>query len=206
MGSIRQGPAPRILGLTGPIACGKSTVGDLLLELGALERIDADQAVHQLMLSGTPTTGQIRSTFGPQVINPDGSVDRTALGELVFADSQALARLEAIVHPAVRQVIHSRLADVSQHTDIVVVDAVKLLQSELLELCDAVWVVCCSADTQMRRLRETRHMTEAAAQSRIAAQPSFDHTRVTTVIDNSGSREDLRREVEQAWSALIGVS
>jgi dephospho-CoA kinase len=206
MGSVRQRPAPRILGLTGPIGCGKSTVGDLLLELGALERIDADQAVHQLMLSGTPTTGQIRSVFGPQVIDPDGSVDRTALGELVFADPQALARLEAIVHPAVRQVIRSRLSDLSRHTGIVVVDAVKLLQSELLEVCDAVWVVRCSAETQMHRLTETRHLTESAARSRMAAQPSFDHPRVTTVIDNSGSMEDLRRRVERAWSALTGVS
>lgn len=202
MGSIRQGPAPRILGLTGPIACGKSAVGDLLLELGALERIDADQAVHQLMLSGTPTTGHIRSVFGPQVINPDGSVDRTALGELVFADAQALARLEGIVHPAVRQVIRSRLAELSRRAGIVVVDAVKLLQSELLELCDAIWVVRCSADTQMQRLTEIRHMTESAARSRMAAQPSFVHPRVTTIIDNSGSMEDLRRQVESAWSAL----
>lgn len=202
MGPIRQGPAPRILGLTGPIACGKSTVGDLLLELGALERIDADQAVHQLMLSGSPTTDQIRAVFGPQVINPDGSVNRTVLGELVFADPQALARLEGIVHPAVRQVIRSRVRELSHRSGIVVVDAVKLLQSELLELCDAVWVVCCSADTQMQRLTEIRHMTESAARNRMAAQPSFDHPRVTTVIDNSGSVEDLRRQVEQAWSAL----
>jgi dephospho-CoA kinase len=174
----------------------------MLLQLGALERIDADRLVHTLMASGTATTAAVREEFGEDILRPDGSVDRAHLGRLVFADPNALRRLEGIVHPAVRRLVRERLRELAGKTGVVVVDAVKLLQSELLELCEAVWVVQCSPEAQRRRLRQIRQMPEAEAEGRLAAQPNFVHPRVTRVIENSGSLEELRREVEEGWRSL----
>jgi dephospho-CoA kinase len=196
------GATPRILGLTGPIGCGKTTVGDLLGELGALERIDADRVVHELMAAGTATSREVGRAFGPEALKADGSVDRAALARIVFADAVARTRLEAIVHPAVRRAIRQRIEELKGRRGIVVVDAVRLLQSDLLPLCDWVWVVRCDEGEQRRRLRENRGMDEESIEGRLAAQPSFDHPRVTRVIDNSGSVEELRRQVERMWSEL----
>lgn len=203
MAAERAESAPRILGLTGPIACGKTTVGDLLLALGARERIDADSVVHDLMAAGTAVTAKIRSEFGSDMILIDGSVDRVRLGELVFYDVEALARLERIVHPAVQQVIRAWIASFQTEPGVLVVDAVKLLQSKLVELCDAVWVVRCAPEVQLRRLMGVRQMTASGAQARLAAQPSFQHPSVTIVIENSGSLTDLRRQVESRWAELM---
>lgn len=203
MGANGKGATPRILGLTGPIACGKTTVGNLLLELGARERIDADDVVHDLMKPGTPTTAQIETLFGPAVIAPDGSVDRPRLADVVFANQNALRRLEAIVHPAVRQVIRDVIQALSGQDGAIVIDAIRLLQSELPALCDAIWVVQCDPESQLHRLTKTRRMTVEAARARLAAQPSFSHPRVTTVIENSGSLEELRATVSAEWRALM---
>src|SRR5947209_2132832 len=108
-GSKPQG-VPRTLGITGPIGCGKTTVGDMLLELGALERIDADRVVHGLMAPNSVTTKRVRETFGDGVMASDGSVDRSALASVVFSKPDRLRALEAIVHPAVREAIRSRIA------------------------------------------------------------------------------------------------
>lgn len=194
---------PRVLGLTGPIACGKTTAGNILLDLGAIERLDADRVVHELLQADSPTTWQVAQEFGPEVIRPDGAVDRKGLAQIVFADHTALRRLEAIVHPAVRQAIRARIAELSGRRGVVVVDAVRLLQSDLLPLCDAVWVVRCDATAQLHRLLRNRGMSESEAQGRLSAQPPFEHQRVTTVIENTGSRQDLRRQVEEAYQALL---
>lgn len=198
--------APRVLGLTGPIGCGKTTVGDMLLELGALDRIDADVEVHALMQPGTEVTREISSEFGQDVLAPDGGVDRSRLGRIVFSQPDKLRALEGITHPAVRRSIRRRLETYRGYRGIVVVDAVKLLQSDLLPLTHAVWVVRCDAEEQLRRLRAMRGMTDDDALNRVRAQPSFGHQRVTTVIDNSGSREDLRRLVDAAWERLRSAS
>jgi dephospho-CoA kinase len=202
MAAIRARSAPRILGLTGAIACGKTTVGDILLELGALERIDADAVVHRLMAAGTPVTAQILRRFGRDIIARNGSVDRSRLGSLVFDDPAALRDLELITHPAVRTAIRDRVAELSGQHGFVVIDAVKLLQSELLELAYVVWVVRCRPDIQMQRLTEVRGMSAKAAAGRLAAQPSFTHPRVTTVIENNGSMDQLQAQVTAAWQHL----
>lgn len=201
MAAKREGAATHILGVTGPIGCGKSTVGDLLLDLGARECIDADDVVHILMMPGTSTTKRIESEFGSELLAPDGSMDRGKLGSLVFADPGALHRLEAIVHPAVREAIRDRLQELQDQTGVVIVDAVKLLQSDLLELCDAVWVVRCAPREQRRRLTETRGLTPEETTGRLAAQPSFEHAAVTSVVDNSGTLASLRAAVTAAWKA-----
>ncbi len=191
--------APRIIGLTGPIGCGKTTVGDILLRLGARDRIDADTVVHELMAPGTPVTVAITEAFGTGILQDNGAVDRRSLATIVFADQGALRKLESITHPAVRAAIRRKLGDLGGDDGIVVVDAVKLLQGDLLPLCDEVWVVTCPHDEQTRRLVDIRGMTAEAAEARIAAQPSFDHPRVTRVIENTGSLDELRQQVTAAW-------
>jgi dephospho-CoA kinase len=193
---------PRVLGLTGAIGCGKTTVGDILLRLGALGRIDADTVVHELMAPGTPVTAAIADSFGTDVLRDDGGVDRAALAATVFADQAALQQLEAITHPAVRTTIRKRLEGLRGRDGIVIVDAVKLLQGDLLPLCDAIWVVTCPPDEQTRRLVEMRRMTTEAAEARIRAQPSFEHPRVTRLIENTGSLDHLRQQVAAAWHEL----
>ena len=197
-----SGRGPRVLGITGPIGCGKTTVGDILLELGALERIDADREVHALMQPGTEVTREIARRFGEAVIAPDGSVDRARLGGIVFADPERLRELESITHPAVRRSIRGRLQDYADEDGVVVVDAVKLLQSDLLPFVEAVWVVQCSQQVQLERLRMIRGMSREAALDRVRAQPDFRHERVTAVLENSGSLQELRERVQQAWQVF----
>ncbi len=116
---------PRIIGITGNIASGKTTVGQMLLDLGAERYIDADALVHNLYLSGQPIAVKVAEAFGPGVVAPDGSIDRKSLGTLVFHDPEAMRRLEAIVHPAVGTALLGELASVSA-SGIAVIDAVKI--------------------------------------------------------------------------------
>jgi dephospho-CoA kinase len=202
MDQQRSRHTPHVLGLTGPIGCGKTTVGDILLELGARERIDADRVVHALMELGQPLSGRIGEEFGPETIRPDGGVNRAALGRIVFQDPDKLRLLESLTHPAVREEIRSRLESLKGTSGVVVLDAVKLLQSPLLPLTDEVWVVTCDPEIERARLTGLRGMTDEDAESRMRAQPSFEHPRVTRFVKNNGSLMELRQTVERAWSAL----
>jgi len=195
--------SPRVLGLTGPIACGKTTVGDLLVRWGALARIDADAVVHQLMVGNTPVTAAIQDRFGPKVVTVDGSVDRGRLGNVVFGDPAALRDLEAIVHPEVRAEIRQRVRSYAGQDGVVVVDAVKLLQSDLLPLCEAVWVVQCTRRVEMARLVDIRGLSPDKARQRLDAQPVFDSPAVTSVIENSGSFSELESQVRAAWEGFM---
>lgn len=202
MAGRHQTESPLVLGLTGPIACGKTTVGDILLELGALERIDADRVVHELMGPSSPLAAEVAATFGERMLGPDGAVDRAALARIVFSDPEELRRLESISHPAVRREIRRRLEALSGASGVVVVDAVKLLQSDLLPLAHEVWVVACDPREEVRRLTERRNMAADDAAARLEAQPSFEHPAVSRVIRNNGSLMELRENVERAWVEL----
>jgi len=157
------------------------------------------------MTPGTDTTSRIEDVFGKSVIAADGSVDRARLARQVFADHESLRRLESIVHPAVRRAIRGRLDSLDGEDGVVVIDAVRLLQSDLLSLVEQVWVVTCSRETQLQRLTTMRGMTSEDAERRLLAQPSFDHPRVSRVIENSGSQEDLRRRAKAAWESFLGA-
>ena len=191
---------PRIIGITGNIASGKTTVGHMLLDLGAERYIDADALVHNLYLSGQPIAVKVAEAFGPAVVAPDGSIDRKALGTLVFRDPQAMRRLEAIVHPAVGMALLSELASVSA-SGIAVIDAVKLLEGGSGALCQSKWMVVCPEDQQLARLIERNHLSEEEAWARIRAQPSIEKRLplVDEVIDNGGSLEETRRQVVAAF-------
>lgn len=192
---------PLKIGLTGNIACGKSTVGRLLVARGA-EYVDADRLVHALMEPGTPENDRIVERFGPEVRAADGRIDRARLGGIVFADPAALKELEAILHPGVRAEIRRRMA--ASTAPILVVDAIKLLESGLAREMDAVWVVTCPRAEQVRRLMTERGLTAEQAEVRISAQSSQEEKArlATVVISNGGTLEETERQVDAGLARI----
>ena len=191
---------PRIIGITGNIACGKSAVGHMLLEAGAERYIDADAVVHKLYQSGQAIAVQVTEAFGPGVIASNGDIDRKALGAIVFQDTEAMRRLEAIVHPAVSEALTNELASVNP-SGIVVIDAVKLLEGGSGKFCQSKWMVVCPEEQEYARLVARNQLNPEDALARIRAQPSVVDrlSLVDEVIDNSGSLEDTRKQVSAAY-------
>jgi dephospho-CoA kinase len=191
------------IGLTGPIGCGKSTVAGWLGELGA-HVIDADEVARQVTAPGSPELAAAVDEFGPGILRADGSLDRAALGRIVFADPEALARLEAIIHPAVRPRILEAIAAAERAgAPAVVIEAIKLVEGGLASLCDEVWLIVCSPEAQRERLT-ARGSDAADTAQRIAAQSDLADRlapAATRVIDTSGTVEMVRREVTDAWPA-----
>jgi dephospho-CoA kinase len=197
-----QTPKKTVIGLTGNIGVGKSTVMALLAGLGAAG-IDADKVAHQVMEPGQPAYQQIVARFGRQIAPGGGPIDRLRLGQIVFTDPAALADLEAIVHPAVFRVIQRRVAEAG--ASVVVIEAIKLLEAGLSrQLCQQVWVITAPRELQIQRLMQTRGLSEAEAALRIDAQPSQAEkiAQADVVIDNGGSLDEVRAQVERAWLEL----
>jgi dephospho-CoA kinase len=192
---------PRILGLTGNIACGKTAVGQMLLQLGAERHIDADAVVHRLYESGQPIALNVEEAFGPTVMAVDGSVDRKALSAIVFQNSAAMRRLEAIVHPAVSIALVGELASVSP-SGIAIIDAVKLLEGGSSAFCQSKWMVVCSEEQELARLMRRNGLSEEQAWERIRAQsPVAPRLQlVDEVIDNNGSLQETNRQVKAAFA------
>lgn len=199
----------------GGIACGKSSVLAMLSALGA-RTIDADRVTHRLQLAGSPVYRQIVATFGNAILTGNGdTIDRRKLGTLVFNDSQALRRLEAIVHPAVHSELRAWLKGIARESGhgsrmqplarpVAVIDAVKLLESGWRVDCQQVWIVTCPTEQQIVRMVTTRSMSEQEARQRILAQPSQESrlTAADVVIDNGGTIEQTRSQVEAAWQRV----
>ncbi len=201
-----------LIGLTGNIGCGKSTVGKMLAARGA-ELLDADQVTRIVMQPGQPAYEHIVETFGVGVLEaPGGPIDRPALGRTVFGDAVQLRRLEAIVHPATREYIlawlreRDREAATAGQKRVAVVDAIRLIEAGYPAICDAVWVVACDGEDQVRRLVEQRGMNEADARQRITAQPPQAEKLAVAdvVISNMGEIEATEAEVEAAWKQVTG--
>jgi dephospho-CoA kinase len=190
-----------LIGLTGNIATGKSTVAGMLSDLGATV-VDADALTHELQRKGTPTYAAIVAAFGQGILDPSGEIDRRALGAIVFSDPDQLRRLEAIVHPAVA--IESQRRIVEASTSIVVYEAIKLLEAGRASMCDSIWVVTARPEVQLKRLMRDRNLSEAEARQRIEAQPpqSKKIKQAQVVIDNSGSLTETRRQVEAAFKSI----
>ena len=190
-----------LIGLTGNIATGKSTVAKMLRELGATV-IDADALVHELQRSGMPTYDAIVAAFGYGILDRTGEIDRKVLGSIVFADSEKLRLLESTLHPAV--LIESQQRIAAATTRVVVYEAIKLLEAGRAEMCDAIWVVTARPEVQLERLMRDRHLSEADARQRIEAQPSQSEKikRATVVIDNSDSIEATRQQVQTAFAII----
>jgi len=194
-----------LIGLTGNIATGKSTVAEMLADLGA-ESIDADKVAHRVMHPGGPAYAAIVATFGQEVVSPEGTIDRKRLGGLVFSDPQAMERLEAIVHPATLRAIEERIAERS--AEVIVIEAIKLFEAGLADRCDSVWVTVCRRDQQIHRLVEGRDLSRAEARQRVDAQrPQEERAALADiVIDNSGSLVETRRQVVDGWNRVVRES
>lgn len=189
---------PYQIGLTGNIACGKSTVLQELERLGAAV-LDADAVAHQAMRSGTAVHAAIIAAFGLDILDAAGEIDRRALGAIVFRDPAALAQLEAIVHPAVVAYTEEWLGGLK--SEVAVIDAIKLIEAGIADRCDEVWVVTCPPEEQVRRLQAYRGLSEEEAWTRIRAQPPQQEKvdRADVVIDNSGSIGRTRAQVRSAY-------
>jgi len=194
-----------LIGLTGNIGTGKSTVARMLANLGATV-IDADQVAHQVMRADTPVHAALVAAFGTEVVGADGEIDRARLGTLVFSNADALARLESIVHPAVIQEVAKRVA--AAPTRVVVVEAIKLIEAGMAAGCDSLWVTTCPPEEQERRLMADRGLSREEAQLRMRAQPPQEEkaARADVVIDTGGSLAQTRTQVEAAWDGLIARS
>ena len=196
-------PVMRV-GLTGGIGSGKSAVSALFAEHGAVI-VDADQIAREVVERGTEGLARVVAAFGAGVLRPDGTLDRPALGALVFADPAALATLNAILHPLIATRTRARFAAAAAAT-VLVHDVALLVENGLQDQYDAVVVVAAHPDTQVARLVSQRGMTEADARTRIAAQaPLAAKLAVATyVIDNDGPREALAPQVATVWATLRG--
>ena len=198
---------PLRIGITGPIGCGKSTVAGWLGERPGVIVIDADVVAREVLEPGEPAYHEVIERFGPDLIRADGSLDRAALGRVVFADPAALRDLEAIVHPAVRpRIVGAMDGAAVDGADAVVIEAIRLVEGGLAALCDEVWLVDCDPAIQHERLVGRGSTAEDAAQ-RIQAQAGLTD-RVspfaTRVIDTSGSEAATKALVDDALEAVLG--
>ncbi len=187
-----------VIGLTGNIGTGKSVVRRMLEHLGAYG-IDADALSHRAIARGAPGYQPILSAFGRWVLGPDGEIDRVKLGRLVFSDPEALITLERIVHPLVNQAVSFLAQRASQK--VIVIEAIKLLESSLVAYCDSVWVTYAAPQIQIARLVQKRRMSEADARQRVNAQPPQEEkiAAASVVIRNELAFEDTWRQVVSAW-------
>lgn len=186
--------SPYRIGLTGNIATGKSTVAEILVTWGA-ERVDADRVAHEVMAPGGAVHDAAVATFGVSILAPDGTLDRRALGDIVFSNPAALAQLESLVHPATIAEVQRRV-DASK-APIVVVEAIKLLESGMAASYDAIWVTTCPPETQLARLMQQRGLSRADALRRIQAQPSQADkiARADVVIHTGGTLKETQAQV-----------
>jgi dephospho-CoA kinase len=194
--------AVKIIGLTGNIATGKSVIRRMLANAGALG-LDADLIAHRTQYPGGPAYQEVINAFGEDILAEDHHIDRQKLGEIVFSNPEKLNLLEEIVHPSVTTALKTRIQACA--CPVVVIEAIKLLEADLDDLCDSIWVSHAAKSTQVRRLMETRGMTEEEALTRINAQPpqSEKLSRADVVINTEGSFRATWRQAQDALNVTI---
>jgi dephospho-CoA kinase len=203
-----------VIGLTGNIATGKSTVVQMLAQLGA-QVIDADALAHQAMRAGTPVWHKVVEEFGRDILQEDGEIDRARLGAQTFAEPAAMARLEAIVHPVVIAEAERLMLELDKsgsssasrpvEMQVAVLEAIKLIESGMHHRCDELWVVTCRREQQVQRLMQARRLSQSAAELRIDAQPhqAEKAALASVVIDNSGDLEETQAQVQHEWDRIM---
>lgn len=194
-------PGKTIIGLTGNIATGKSVVRRMLEHLGAYT-VDADSLAHRVISKGAPGYQPVVDKFGSWLLDKDGQIDRGKLGRLVFSDAQALAQLEDIIHPYVTQAVEMLVKRATQ--TVIVVEAIKLLESDLRNKCDSIWVTDAPTEVQIERLIRKRGLSREDALQRIHSQSAQKEkiSAAKVVITNTGSYEDLWKQVNDAWKRI----
>ncbi|HSM69926.1 MAG TPA: dephospho-CoA kinase [Anaerolineales bacterium] len=195
-------PGKTVIGLTGNIATGKSMVRRMLEHLGAYT-IDADVLAHRVISKGAPGYQPVLDRFGTWLLDKDKQIDREKLGRLVFADGHALAQLEDIIHPYVNKAVELLAGRASQK--VIVIEAIKLLESNLRNQCDTIWVTDASQEVQVERLVRKRGMKPDEALQRVQSQSDQKEklAAADVVITNIGSVEDLWKSVNDAWTQLF---
>ena len=194
----------KVIGLTGGIGSGKSTVLRFLAELGAAV-IDADKVGHEALKPDAEAWREVIAAFGKQILAPDGTIDRSKLGEIVFGDAESLSRLNQIMHPRMHEMVKARLEDYrKQGVDVVVLEASLLIESGRASSVDEVWVTVAPEDTVLRRLKRKSGLSEAQALARIRSQLSLEERlkRADVVINTDCSLDKLRAKVKELWDGL----
>ena len=193
------------IGLTGGIGTGKSLVSNILNDLGATV-VNADLLGHEAYLPGTVGFDMVVDSFGDQIVGDDGTVDRKKLGPIVFSSPQNMAKLNAIMHPLIRNMIQAQLEEYSSNgTDVVVVEAAVLIEANWVDLFDEVWVVTSDKETVIERLKARNSLSREDAIIRIDSQMSteerIDHSDV--VISNDKTIDELTDNVEKIWNTRV---
>ncbi|OGO23734.1 MAG: dephospho-CoA kinase [Chloroflexi bacterium RBG_16_51_16] len=198
---MNKHPGRFVIGLTGNIATGKSVVRRMLEHLGAYT-IDADALAHRAISKGAPGYQPVVDCFGKWILDGEGEIDRKKLGNLVFHDPEALVQLENIIHPHVTQAIEILTTRATQ--SVIVIEAIKLLESPLRDRCDSLWVVHAPEQVQLERLMRKRHLSREQALNRIRIQrPQEEKLKVASVsILNTGSYDDLWNQISAEWKKI----
>ena len=194
-----------VIGLTGGIGSGKSEVSRVLNELGA-ETIDADRLGHEAYQPHTKTWEALVAAFGEGILRPSGEVDRNALGSIVFSSPHALAQLNAIVHPRMREMMRERLGErCAQGVKVVVIEAAVLLEAGWDSLVDEVWVTTATEESVVQRLSQRNNLSEEEIRKRINSQLKNEERvrRATVVIKNSDGLKELRQRVRELWDDRV---
>jgi dephospho-CoA kinase len=194
----------KVIGLTGGIGSGKSTVSQFLTELGAVV-IDADKVGHEALKPGTELWREVVAAFGRQTLTPDGDIDREKLGEIAFSNPDSLVRLNRIMHPRLYEVVKAQIEECRrQGTGVVVLEAPLLIEAGWTSLVDKIWVTVASEATVLRRLQERTGLSEPESLARIRSQlASTERVRYADVtIDTDGELDELRARVEKLWRKL----
>lgn len=197
----------KLIGLTGGIATGKSTVSAMLRRLGA-KVVDADEIAREIVRPGEPAWQEIVDAFGPGVLRKDKSLDRDKLRKIVFADERARKRLESITHPKIRALAQEKIERLSaEGAEVVIYEAPLLFETQAQSWIRPVILVACDLETQKQRLRQRDRLGEKEIRRHLEAQMPLEEKRKLAdyVVENNGSLEELQREVQEVWEKITAT-
>ncbi len=201
---LKESRMTKVIGLTGGIGSGKSTVSQCLAELGAVI-IDADKVGHEAFKPDTEAWHQVVATFGGQILTPSGEVDRKKLGEIVFNDPESLSKLNQIMHPRMYDMMKAQIEEYRrQGVDVVVLEAAVLIEANWTPLVDEVWVTVAPEATVLKRIKKQRRLDEAQTLARIRSQlPQEERIKhADVVINNAGELDEVKTKVKELWEKL----
>jgi len=197
-----------VIGITGNFGTGKTTVSNMLAELGAVT-INADELGHEVLQPDTQVYKEVLASFGKSILSPKGEIDRSKLSKLVFDDNTALARLNQITHPRIHEIVRQKIEEYRQAgASVVVLEAALFIEASWMPLADQLWVTITSKATIVKRLRSSRGLSEEQILTRLHAQmPQEEKARqADVVIDTDCSMDDLRARVTELWHKLPVVT